>query len=126
VSPLSPSTNSLLHGYIEIDKNERPVYPPKIKTIRILENPFDDIIPRITAEEKRAQQRAREQAQREREEHEKRKGAKKDAKLLSFAGDGDEDEVMDEEPIVFKKKSIVRPDRKSRLPSSTLILTRTQ
>ena len=53
------------------------ISPPKIKTIRIIENPFDDIVPRITAEEKRAQQRAREEAQKEREEAELRKGAKK-------------------------------------------------
>jgi peptidyl-prolyl cis-trans isomerase SDCCAG10 len=51
--------------------------PPKIRSIRIIENPFDDIVPRITAEEKRAQQRAREQAQKEREETQRRKGAKK-------------------------------------------------
>lgn len=51
--------------------------PPKIKSIRIVENPFDDIVPRITAAEKRAQQRARDEAQREREEMERRKGAKK-------------------------------------------------
>jgi len=51
--------------------------PPKIKSIKIIDNPFDDIIPRITAAEKRAQQRAREQAQREREEEQRRKGAKK-------------------------------------------------
>lgn len=54
-----------------------PLSPPKIKTIRIIDNPFDDIVPRITAAEKRVQQRAREQAQREREEDERRKGAKK-------------------------------------------------
>lgn len=42
-----------------------------------MDNPFDDIVPRITAAEKRAQQRAKEQAQKEREEAEKRKGAKK-------------------------------------------------
>jgi peptidyl-prolyl cis-trans isomerase SDCCAG10 len=42
-----------------------------------VDNPFDDIVPRITAAEKRAQQRAREEAQREREEAERRKGAKK-------------------------------------------------
>ena len=42
--------------------------PAKIRTVRILDNPFEDIVPRITAEEKRAQQRAREEAQREREE----------------------------------------------------------
>jgi hypothetical protein len=51
--------------------------PPKIKSIRIVDNPFDDIVPRITAAEKRAQQRARENAQREREEEARRRGAKK-------------------------------------------------
>ena len=51
--------------------------PPKIKRVRIVDNPFEDIVPRITAEEKRAQQRAREQAQREREEEQRRRGAKK-------------------------------------------------
>ena len=51
--------------------------PPKVKTIRIIENPFPDIIPRITAAEKRAQQKAREQAIREREEEIRRRGAKK-------------------------------------------------
>lgn len=42
-----------------------------------MDNPFDDIVPRITAAEKRAQQRAREEAQKEQEEAERRKGAKK-------------------------------------------------
>jgi peptidyl-prolyl cis-trans isomerase SDCCAG10 len=49
-----------------------------------VENPFDDIIPRITAAEKRAQQRAREQAQREREEEERRRGAKKFVSFVIF------------------------------------------
>ncbi|KAI0080222.1 cyclophilin-like protein [Panus rudis PR-1116 ss-1] len=98
--------NVLKIGELELDENERPIYPPKIKTIRIIENPFDDIVPRITAEEKRAQQRAREEAQREREEGERRRGAKKDVKLLSFGGDEEEEE----EPSVIKKKPIVRPD----------------
>ncbi|CAL1715365.1 unnamed protein product [Somion occarium] len=99
--------NVLKIGEMEVDENERPLYPPKIKTIRILENPFDDIVPRITAEEKRAQQRAREEGQREREEEQRRRGAKKDVKLLSFGGDEGEEE---EQPIIFKKKPIVRPD----------------
>ena len=51
--------------------------PPKVKRVRIVDNPFEDIVPRITAEEKRAQHRAREQAQREREEEQRRRGAKK-------------------------------------------------
>ncbi|KAJ3528369.1 hypothetical protein NM688_g8009 [Phlebia brevispora] len=94
-------------GQMEVDANERPVYPPKIKSVRIVDNPFPDIIPRITAEEKRAQQKAREQAQREREEEQRRRGAKKDVKLLSFGGDEGAEE---EEEIAFKKKPIVRPD----------------
>ncbi|EMD38986.1 hypothetical protein CERSUDRAFT_46786 [Gelatoporia subvermispora B] len=98
--------NVLKIGEMEIGEDERPVYPPKIKTIRIIDNPFDDIVPRITAEEKRVQQRAKERAQREREEEQRRRGAKKDVKLLSFGGD----EGAEEEPVTFKKKPIVRPD----------------
>ncbi|KAJ8076584.1 Peptidyl-prolyl isomerase cwc27 [Marasmius tenuissimus] len=99
--------NVLKIGELELDKNERPVYPPKIKNVRILDNPFPDIVPRITAEEKRAQQRAREEAQREREEEMRRKGAKKNTKLLSFGADEGGEE---EEPVEFKKKAIFRPD----------------
>ncbi|KAI0718071.1 cyclophilin-like domain-containing protein [Cerioporus squamosus] len=98
--------NVLKIGEMELDDNERPLYPPKIKRVRIVDNPFDDIVPRITAEEKRVQQRAREQAQREREEEQRRRGAKKDVKLLSFGGD----EEAEEEPVLIKKKPIVRPD----------------
>lgn len=82
------------------------MYPPKIKAVRIIDNPFDDIVPRITAEEKRTQQRAREKAQREREEEQRRRGAKKDVKLLSFGAE----EGVEEEPVTFKKRPIVRPD----------------
>ncbi|KAJ7902468.1 cyclophilin-like protein [Mycena leptocephala] len=96
--------NVMKIGEMELGDNGRPVYPPKIKSIRIVDNPFDDIIPRITAAEKRAQQRAREEAQREREEAERRKGAKKNVGLLSFG----EDE--DAAPVTFTKKMIVRPD----------------
>ncbi|KIM38328.1 hypothetical protein M413DRAFT_447828 [Hebeloma cylindrosporum] len=100
--------NVMKIGDMELDKEGRPVYPPKIKSIRIVENPFDDIVPRITAAEKRAQQRAKEQAQREREEEQRRKGAKKNVKLLSFVGD--EEEAEEEEMTEFKKKPIYRPE----------------
>lgn len=63
---------------------DQPIYltlmvlsPPKIKQIRILDDPFGDIVPRITAAEKRAQQLAKEQAQKERLEAGKRKQGKK-------------------------------------------------
>ncbi|KLO07445.1 cyclophilin-like protein [Schizopora paradoxa] len=97
--------NVMKIGALELDDNGKPVYPPKIKSIRIIENPFEDIVPRITAAEKRAQQLARERAQREREEEMRRKGAKKDVKLLSF-----QDEEEEEENLTFKKKAISRPD----------------
>ncbi|KAG6918171.1 hypothetical protein DXG01_016156 [Tephrocybe rancida] len=90
--------------------------PPKIKSVRIVENPFDDIVPRITAAEKRAQQRAREEAQREREEYERRKGAKKNVKLLSFGADEGGEE---EESATFQKKAIYRPDLEDIGPSTT-------
>lgn len=75
----------LVHPRIAALSNKGIAYcsPPKIKRIRIIENPFDDIVPRITAAEKRAQQKAREDAQREREEEAKRKGAKKSASALA-------------------------------------------
>ncbi|KAG9085987.1 Peptidyl-prolyl isomerase cwc27, partial [Ceratobasidium sp. 392] len=90
----------------KLGENDRPLYPPKIKTIRIVEDPFGDIVPRITAAEKRAQQLAKEASQRQREEAIRKKGAKKNIALLSF---GDNAEAQDE-PVVFTKKSLSRPD----------------
>jgi len=59
--------------------------PPKIRQIKILEDPFGDIMPRITAAEKRAQQLAKEQAAKERLEAGKRKQGKKwDSKEISY------------------------------------------
>jgi peptidyl-prolyl cis-trans isomerase SDCCAG10 len=52
--------------------------------VRIIDNPYDDIVPRITAEEKRVQQRARQVAIREREEAARRKGAKKCVPFLPY------------------------------------------
>lgn len=54
-----------------------PFSPPKIRSVKILDNPFDDIIPRITAAEKRAQQVAKDQAIKEREEAARKKNIKK-------------------------------------------------
>ena len=70
---------------LELDKQERPLFPPKITSARIIENPFTDIVPRITAEEKRQQLAARQAANAERERLEKRKGAKKSVSLRGFA-----------------------------------------
>lgn len=100
--------NVLKIGETELGENERPLYPPKIQSIIVIDNPFPDIVPRITAAEKRAQQRARETAQKEREEAERRRGAKKNVKLLSFADE--EEGEQNTEPTVRKRKDIARPD----------------
>jgi len=86
---------------LDVDENERPVKyvlnlistlrmglgltnsPPKIKTIRIVENPFDDIVPRITAAEKREQMKAKLEAKVEMEKRDKRSKAKKWVYLFS-------------------------------------------
>ncbi|TDL23814.1 cyclophilin-like protein [Rickenella mellea] len=99
--------NVMKIGSMELDANERPLYPPKIKSIRIVDNPFEDIVPRITAAEKRAQRIARENAQKEREEELRRRTTKKNTKLLSFEDEGDGELNAAQE---FKKKPIVRPD----------------
>ncbi|XP_046917470.2 spliceosome-associated protein CWC27 homolog [Dermatophagoides farinae] len=90
--------NMLRLGEGEIDRNERPVYPHKIRSIEILNNPFDDIEPRekrLKVKEKSKEDRARERL----------KGSKNFA-LLSF---GDEAEEEEEEitkiSAVFKNKS---------------------
>lgn len=54
-----------------------PLSPPVIRTIRIIESPFEDLVPRITRAEKLAQQEARLEAAKEREQRELRKKAKK-------------------------------------------------
>lgn len=62
---------------VESRRSLNPLRPPKIRSIRIVENPFDDITPRITAAEKKAQQQARLEAKKDLEIREKRAKAKK-------------------------------------------------
>ena len=78
-------------GKLDVDSEERPLMyvsmipligtdgrsPPKVRGIRIIENPFDDIVPRITAAERKAQYQARMEARIDMEMREKRSKAKK-------------------------------------------------
>ncbi|KAI9018276.1 cyclophilin-like domain-containing protein [Hyaloraphidium curvatum] len=88
--------NLLRIGEVETDDNERPVNPVKVVAIEVLNNPFDDIVPRTTALERRAEEEARAMAERRKAESEERKRtakiSTKNKNLLSF-----EDE---EEPLV--------------------------
>lgn len=64
--------------------SDRPVYPPTIKSVEVLDNPFDEdgadkIEPRITAKERKEQERAKKEMKIERakqREQGKRKGTK--------------------------------------------------
>ncbi|KIR60496.1 peptidyl-prolyl isomerase CWC27 [Cryptococcus bacillisporus CA1873] len=98
--------NVLNIGNLDTDKEEKPLIPPKIRRIHIIENPFDDIVPRITAEEKKAQQKAKLEAKKDMEQRERRAKAKKNTGLLSF---GDSEEIP-EEAVTIKKKSMTRQD----------------
>ncbi|KAG2235834.1 hypothetical protein INT48_003946 [Thamnidium elegans] len=85
---------------LELDENERPLYPPRIKTAEVVLNPFDDIIPRITAEEKRVAKLMDQKKLEAEQLKQKRKGAKKRLNLLSFGEEAEEFEP----PTSEKKK----------------------
>ncbi|KAI5475741.1 Peptidyl-prolyl cis-trans isomerase, cyclophilin-type [Pseudohyphozyma bogoriensis] len=93
--------NVLKLNDIELE-GERPLYPPVIKSAEVLDNPFPDIVPRITAQERKEQDRAKREMKVERakqKEQSKRKGTK-NAALLSF-GDEPEEAV---DPALAKTK----------------------
>ena len=61
-----------------IEGTERPLYPPTIKSIEVITNPFNDMVPRITAMERREQNRARDEMKQKAKDSKgpKRKGTK--------------------------------------------------
>lgn len=87
---------------LEVDENERPLYPPRIKRTEVVLNPFDDIIPRISAKEKKMaklmEQKKLEEAEQAKK---KKKGLKKQLNLLSF---GEETEEFEKSPETKKTK----------------------
>ncbi|KAI8374288.1 cyclophilin-like domain-containing protein [Radiomyces spectabilis] len=92
--------NVLKMGEMEIDDNERPLYPPRIKSTEIVLNPFDDIVPRINKREQMVA-KAREEAKEAQMRTKTKKKVKKQLNLLSF---GEEAADM-EEALPSKMKS---------------------
>ncbi|SPO29506.1 related to Cyclophilin-16 [Ustilago trichophora] len=79
---------------------DRPRYPPKLKEVKVLENPYDDLKPRMTKEQRREEEKKQkeEAEKRKNEEEKKKKGkGKKNTALLSFG-----DEEGGEAEIVLK------------------------
>ncbi|KAG0099136.1 hypothetical protein BGZ93_009020 [Podila epicladia] len=88
--------NVLKIGSLEVDANERPLYPPTVTGCTIVVNPFDDIVPRISRQEQEAARLRELEAQKK---PEKQKKQKKNVALLSFADDApDEDGENSEAP----------------------------
>ncbi|BGP21573.1 peptidyl-prolyl cis-trans isomerase, cyclophilin-type [Rhodotorula toruloides] len=103
---------------------DKPVFPPTIKRAEVRVDPFEDgpdpIRPRITAEERREQEKAKKEmmAERAREKKQgKRKGTKNKA-LLSFGADAEEPEDASLPKTKFKSAHDVLHD--SRLSSQVI------
>ncbi|KAG6508703.1 hypothetical protein ZIOFF_034083 [Zingiber officinale] len=80
--------NLLRLGEFETDEDDRPVYPPpKILSVEVLWNPFDDIVPRQLKE--KPQTHAKVAA----EDQEQKKKAVKKLNMLSFGDEVEEDEL---------------------------------
>ena len=88
--------NALRIGELEVDKLDRPVHPPRIISTEVIENPFKDIVPRSTAEEREERQRKLEE---ERQKETVKKAKKRNKALLSFG----DDEAEDGTPIIQTK-----------------------
>ncbi|CAJ1972014.1 unnamed protein product [Sphenostylis stenocarpa] len=79
--------NLLRLGEVETDKNDRPLDPPKILSVEVLWNPFEDIVPRTL-------QKPLTQAKADTENKEPRKKGVKKLNLLSFGGEAEEEEKV--------------------------------
>lgn len=88
--------NALRIGELEVDKLDRPIHPPRIISTEVIENPFKDIVPRSTVEEREERQRKLEE---ERQKEIVKKAKKRNKALLSFG----DDEAEDGAPIVKTK-----------------------
>ncbi|KAI8588488.1 peptidyl-prolyl isomerase cwc27 [Geranomyces variabilis] len=95
--------NLLKFNDLECDADERPLYPPKVIRAEVLNNPFNDLVPRITPEERAALAQAEKQ-RKEAEETAKKPKGKKNLKLLSFGEDAVEEPSPDSRQK-FKSKS---------------------
>ncbi|XP_048453174.1 spliceosome-associated protein CWC27 homolog isoform X2 [Rhincodon typus] len=78
--------NILRLAEVEIDKDERPISPHKIKSTEVLHNSFDDIVPRVLKKHKK-----------EKRDEEVKKSYSKGTKNFSLLSFGEEAEEEEEE-----------------------------
>lgn len=86
--------NALRMGDIEADKDDRPLEPPRLISVEVLLNPFDDITPRNLSGRGSAKSEAEAAAAAAAAatKKQRKKQGKKDFKLLSFGEEADEEE----------------------------------
>ncbi|XP_033332178.2 spliceosome-associated protein CWC27 homolog [Megalopta genalis] len=74
-----------------VDENDRPLYPPKVLKTEILNNPFSDIVPRVTTKK----------SEDVKDSIKNKKAGVKNFNLLSFGEEAEEDE---EESVILNKQ----------------------
>lgn len=80
-------------GDIEADKDDRPLEPPRLISVEVLVNPFDDIVPRnLSGGGAAATAEAEAAAAAEAKQKRRKKQGKKNFKLLSFGEEADQEE----------------------------------
>ncbi|KAJ3209914.1 hypothetical protein HK099_008400, partial [Clydaea vesicula] len=91
-----------------VGESEFPIYPTTITSAEIVADPFEDIVPRTTPEEKKRKKLEEERLNFEIEQAKKKgKKLKKNLNLLSFEDDNNNEEIHDLENKKIKKfKSI--------------------
>ncbi|KAJ3232041.1 hypothetical protein HDU81_003332 [Chytriomyces hyalinus] len=97
--------NLLEIGEAEVGEDERPLYPIKIKSVEVLSNPFDDIEPRTTSLERKADREAEEGRLAAKDANSRKIKGKKNLNLLSF-GDEAETEEISMKAIAPNKRKI--------------------
>lgn len=80
--------NLLKFNDLDVDDSDRPLEPPILRSVEVLWNPFEDIIPRSTPASRSAEAAAKAAAVAK-----AKKPEKKNLKLLSFGEEAEEDET---------------------------------
>ncbi len=73
---LTKTKDLLKMGEVDTDDDDRPLYPITLQSVDILHNPFEDIVPRTTAQERKQKALEEEQMRKAEEEAKKPKGKK--------------------------------------------------
>ena len=90
----------------EIGDDDRPLFPPKLRAVRVVENPFEgQITLRVTREEREEMKRNRREAEKRKAERERTGDGEKKKKNTSLLSFGQEEDVEDDATFKGPKSS---------------------